>query len=89
MVHEVLSNDILSLPYTNPVRKPTEALLKQILIYLLIILDFLYSECYIIYTSRLVPLVSNTNEDISSVYFNDQGKSLALGGAFVNLIFIF
>ncbi|KUJ06239.1 kinase-like protein [Mollisia scopiformis] len=50
LVHEVLSNDILSLRYTRPDRKLPEAMLKQILIHLLLALDFLHSECHIIHT---------------------------------------
>lgn len=50
LVHEVLSNDILSLRYTRPDRKLPEAILKQILIHLLLALDFLHSECHIIHT---------------------------------------
>lgn len=49
LVHEVLSNDILSLRYTHPDRQLTEAFLKQILIQLLVALDFLHSECHIIH----------------------------------------
>ncbi|TAQ86917.1 hypothetical protein B7494_g4749 [Chlorociboria aeruginascens] len=44
LVHEVLSNDILSLRYARPDRKLPEAMLKQILIHLLLALDFLHSE---------------------------------------------
>ncbi|ESZ90487.1 CMGC protein kinase [Sclerotinia borealis F-4128] len=50
LVHEILSNDILSLRYTRPDRKLPEAMLKQILIHLLLALDFLHSECHIIHT---------------------------------------
>jgi serine/threonine protein kinase len=50
LVHEVLSNDILSLRYTHSDRKLPEAMLKQILIHLLLALDFLHSECHIIHT---------------------------------------
>ncbi|KAL5345264.1 hypothetical protein ACLOAV_009634 [Pseudogymnoascus australis] len=50
LVHEVLSNDILSLRYTRPDCKLPEVMLKQILIHLLLALDFLHSECHIIHT---------------------------------------
>ncbi|OBT66137.1 hypothetical protein VE03_05141 [Pseudogymnoascus sp. 23342-1-I1] len=50
LVHEVLSNDILSLRRMHPDRQVTEALLKQILIHLLLALDFLHTECHIIHT---------------------------------------
>jgi serine/threonine-protein kinase SRPK3 len=50
LVHEVLSNDILSLQYTRPDCKLPEVMLKQILIHLLLSLDFLHSECHIIHT---------------------------------------
>ncbi|KAF1848400.1 kinase-like protein [Cucurbitaria berberidis CBS 394.84] len=50
LVHEVLSNNILSLRYTRPDRKLPETMLKQILIHLLLALDFLHSECHIIHT---------------------------------------
>ncbi|RFU35784.1 hypothetical protein B7463_g585, partial [Scytalidium lignicola] len=50
LVHEVLSNDILSLRYVHPDQKMPEAMLKQILIHLLLALDFLHSECHIIHT---------------------------------------
>lgn len=50
LVHEVLSNDILSLRYTRPDRKLPEAMLRQFLIHLLLALDFLHSECHIIHT---------------------------------------
>jgi hypothetical protein len=33
-----------------------EAMLKQILIYLLLVLDFLYNEYYIIYIGQVAPL---------------------------------
>ena len=56
LVHDVLSNDILSLRYTHPDRKLPEAMLKQILIHLLLALDFLHSECHIIHTGQVVPL---------------------------------
>ncbi|KAG9229312.1 hypothetical protein BJ875DRAFT_344839, partial [Amylocarpus encephaloides] len=49
LAHEVLSNDILSLRYTRLDRKLPEEMLEQILIYLLLALDFLHSECYIIH----------------------------------------
>ncbi|KAI9827058.1 MAG: hypothetical protein M1819_007050 [Sarea resinae] len=50
LVHEVLSNDILILRYIRPDRKLPEAFLKQVLIHLLLALDFLHSECHIIHT---------------------------------------
>ncbi|OBT45440.1 hypothetical protein VE00_04531 [Pseudogymnoascus sp. WSF 3629] len=50
LVHDVLSNDILSLRYTHPARQFPEALLKQFLIHLLLALDFLHTECHIIHT---------------------------------------
>ncbi|PGG97398.1 CMGC/SRPK protein kinase [Helicocarpus griseus UAMH5409] len=50
LVHEVLSNDILSLRHTHPDRKLPEVMLRQILIHLLLALDFLHSECHIIHT---------------------------------------
>ncbi|OBT81165.1 hypothetical protein VE02_10210 [Pseudogymnoascus sp. 03VT05] len=50
LVHEVLSNDILSLRYTRPDCRLPEVMLKQILIHLLLALDFLHSECHIIHT---------------------------------------
>ncbi|OJD11042.1 CMGC/SRPK protein kinase [Emergomyces pasteurianus Ep9510] len=50
LVHEVLSNDILSLRYTRSDCKLPEVMLKQILIHLLLALDFLHSECHIIHT---------------------------------------
>ena len=56
LVHDVLSNDILSLRYTRPDRKLPEAMLKQILIHLLLALDFLHNECHIIHTGQVVPL---------------------------------
>ena len=56
LVHEVLSNDILSLRYTRPDRKMPEAMLKQILIHLLLALDFLHSECHIIHTGQFALL---------------------------------
>jgi len=56
LVHEVLSNDILSLRYTRPDRKMPEAMLKQILIHLLLALDFLHTECHIIHTGQVAPL---------------------------------
>ena len=56
LVHEVLSNDILSLRYTRLDRTLPEAMVKQILIHLLLALDFLHSECHIIHTGRVAPL---------------------------------
>ena len=56
LVHEVLSNDILSLRYTRPDCKLPEAMLKQILIHLLLALDFLHSECHIIHTGQVALL---------------------------------
>ena len=56
LVHDLLSNDILSLRYTRSDRKLPEAMLKQILIHLLLALDFLHSECHIIHTGQVVPL---------------------------------
>ncbi|KAH8162416.1 hypothetical protein CIB48_g5836 [Xylaria polymorpha] len=56
LVHEVLSNDILSLRYTRPDRKLPEAMLKQILIHLLLALDFLHSECHTIHTEENILL---------------------------------
>ncbi|CZT11199.1 related to protein kinase [Rhynchosporium graminicola] len=50
LVHDLLSNDILSLRYARSDRKLPEAMLKQILIHLLLALDFLHSECHIIHT---------------------------------------
>ncbi|KAH8598478.1 kinase-like domain-containing protein, partial [Bisporella sp. PMI_857] len=47
LVHEVLSNDILSLRYTRPDCKLPETMLEQILIQLPLTLDFLHSECHI------------------------------------------
>jgi hypothetical protein len=46
----------LSLRYTRPDRKLPEAMLKQILIHLLLALDFLHSECHIIHTGQVAPL---------------------------------
>ena len=54
LVHDVLSNDILSLRYARSDRKVPEPALKQILIHLLLALDFLHSECHIIHTGRVV-----------------------------------
>ncbi|OWP03874.1 hypothetical protein B2J93_1632 [Marssonina coronariae] len=56
LVHDLLSNDILSLWYTRSDRKLPKAMLKQILIHLLLALDFLHSECHIIHTGQVVPL---------------------------------
>jgi serine/threonine-protein kinase SRPK3 len=56
LVHEVLSNDILSLRYAHPDRKLPEAMLRQFLIHLLLALDFLHSECHIIHTGQVAPL---------------------------------
>lgn len=56
LVHEVLSNDILSLRYTRPDHKLPEAMLRQILIHLLLALDFLHSECHITHTDQVAPL---------------------------------
>ena len=64
LVHEVLSNDILSLRYIRPDRKMPEAMLKQILIHLLLALDFLHCECHIIHTGQLVSPVGNALGDI-------------------------
>ena len=64
LVHEVLSNDILSLRYASPDHKLPEAMLKQILIHLLLALEFLHSECYIIYTGQ-VGRVVNKPADLS------------------------
>ncbi|PQE03855.1 CMGC SRPK kinase protein [Rutstroemia sp. NJR-2017a BBW] len=55
LVHGVLSNDILNLRYAHPDRKLPEAMLKQILIHLLLALDYLHSECYIIHTGQVTP----------------------------------
>lgn len=57
LVHEVLSNDILSLRYTRPDCKLPEVMLKQILIHLLLALDFLHSECHIIHTGQVALLI--------------------------------
>ncbi|OBT55273.1 hypothetical protein VE04_05372 [Pseudogymnoascus sp. 24MN13] len=58
LVHDVLSNDILSLRYTHPDRQFPEASLKQILIHLLLALDFLHTECHTIHT---VPDIKEDN----------------------------
>jgi len=58
LVHDLLSNDILSLRYNRPDRKLPEAMLKQILIHLLLALDFLHSECHIIHTGQVVLLAT-------------------------------
>jgi serine/threonine-protein kinase SRPK3 len=57
LVHEVLSNDILSLWYTRLDCKLPEVMLKQILIHLLLALDFLHSECHIIHTGQVALLI--------------------------------
>jgi serine/threonine-protein kinase SRPK3 len=58
LVHDVLSNDILSLRYTHPARQFPEALLKQFLIHLLLALDFLHTECHIIHTGEFSILIT-------------------------------
>lgn len=56
LVHDVLSNDILSLRYAHPDRQLPEAMLRQFLIHLLLSLDFLHTECHIIHTGQFVHL---------------------------------
>jgi serine/threonine-protein kinase SRPK3 len=53
LVHDVLSNDILSLRHLSPDRKLPELLLKQFLVHFLLALDFLHSECHIIHTGQI------------------------------------
>ena len=81
LVHEVLSNDILSLRYTRPDRKLPEAILKQILIHLLLALDFLHSECHIIHTGQVVSLTVLSESLISARY--KRREYLARIGRFV------
>ena len=64
LVHDVLSNDILSLRYMSPDRKLPEEFLRQIIIHLLLTLDFLHDECHIIHTGQLVPIISCAFMDI-------------------------
>ncbi|CZT52872.1 uncharacterized protein RSE6_14267 [Rhynchosporium secalis] len=72
LVHDLLSNDILSLRYTRSDRKLPEAILKQILIHLLLALDFLHSECHIIHTvdSSIVEQLDTEEIATSSLYKN-------------------
>jgi serine/threonine-protein kinase SRPK3 len=65
LVHEVLPNDILSLRYAHPDLKFTEAFLKQILVHLLLALDFLHDECHIIHTGQL--LLLSVLENVNNV----------------------
>jgi serine/threonine-protein kinase SRPK3 len=68
LVHEVLSNDILGLRYNRPDRKLPEAMLKQILIHLLLALDFLHSECHVIHTGQVALLTLLWKSLISARY---------------------
>ncbi|KAI0112396.1 CMGC protein kinase [Nemania sp. FL0031] len=89
LVHEVLSNDILSLRYALPDRKMPEAMLKQILIHLLLALDFLHDECHIIHTDikednilmglfdpSIVEQLDTEEITVSSLYISINGYNL-------------
>jgi hypothetical protein len=84
LVHEVLSNDILSLRYALPDRKMPEAMLKQTLIHLLLALDFLHDECHIIHTgeSIVVRFAATVNPCLRykrREYFAGSARSFYLG----------
>lgn len=50
LVHDVLSNDILTLRYHSRDRRLPEATLKQFLMHLLLAVDYLHRVCHVIHT---------------------------------------
>ena len=78
VVHDVLSNNLLSLRYLSPARKSSEVYLKQILIHLLLALDFLHSECHIVHTGKFIPFISHAFEDVDKI-LDLKEESILLG----------
>lgn len=66
LVHEVLSNDILTLRYHSRDRHLPEATLKQFLMHLLIAVDYLHRVCQVIHTGLFWSatfIANNTSDD--------------------------